>query len=62
MLTNERWSELLDADRVVTMCVDRAEAERILAMPLKFRALAISVNIALRDWLAYSPQGVSPDA
>lgn len=54
-LTNERWSELLDADRTVTMCESRAEALRIGGMELRFRALAVSVNIALRDWWAYSP-------
>ena len=54
--SDERWQELLGSDRSVTMCADRAEAERIYVMPLKFRALAVSVNIALRDWWAYSPQ------
>lgn len=55
-LTNERWSEFLNADRAVTMCADRAEALRVGGMDLRFRALAMSVNIALRDWWAYSPQ------
>ncbi len=55
-MTDERWRELLEVDRSVTMAADEAEARRIFEMPLKFRALAVSVNIALRDWWAYSPQ------
>lgn len=54
-MTNERWSELLDADRGVTMVGSRAEAIRVGGMDLRFRALAVSVNVALRDWWAYSP-------
>ncbi len=57
-IRNKRWQELLDVDRSVTMCATEDEAKRIYTMPLKFRALAVSVNIALRDWWAYSPQEV----